>query len=147
MKNILKNLYDIVALIPITLLIFAGVYQMCFGNLLGGILHGKISWTIPITQTMIIDTVITFVVVYNLIKGFPKYYKKLMNDSKTKGFATFLLLASVIIAILLFVLGKLYWNNTLFNINYILFMVVLILLCIIQKAFDNIIYPKKKLNN
>lgn len=147
MKKILKNLYDIIALIPITLLIFAGVYEMCFGNLLGGIIKGKVSWNIPITQTMIIDTFITLVIVYYLIKGFPKYYKKLMDNSKTKGFAKFLLWASVVIAIFLFIFGKLYWNNTLFNVNYILFMIVLFLLCIMQKVCDNIIFSKKKLNN
>lgn len=147
MKIILKKMYNIVALIPITLFIYAGIYEMCFGDLLRGIINGNASWIIPVTQTMVIDTVITLILVYYLVNGFPKFYKQLRENNKTKGFALFLLIAGIAIAVFLFIFGKLYLNKILCNINYILFMVILLLICIIQKFFDNIVFTKKKINH
>ena len=123
-----------------------GIYQICIGGLLGEIFNGNVTWILSVTQSMIIDTVITLIVIYFLINGFPKIYKKLRDDIKTKGVATFLLLTCVGIAIILFVVGRLFLNQVVFNINYILLMAVLILLCVLQKFIDNMIYPKNKVN-
>ena len=141
------KLYEKLSIIPITLLIVVGVYQICMGNLLGEIFNGKVTWILWVTQSMIIDTVITVIVIYFLINGFPKPYKKLRDNIKTKGIATVILLASVIMAIILFVIGKLFLNQVVFHINYILLLAVLIILCVLQKFIDNIIYPKTKVNN
>ena len=146
MKNIMLNIYQKLSIVPITLLIFVGVYQICIGGLLGEIFNGNVTWILSVTQSMIIDTVITLIVIYFLINGFPKIYKKLRDDIKTKGVATFLLLTCVGIAIILFVVGRLFLNQVVFNINYILLMAVLILLCVLQKFIDNMIYPKNKVN-
>jgi len=145
--NFMINLYKKLSIIPITLLIVVGVYQICMGNLLGEIFNGKVTWILWVTQSMIIDTVITVIVIYFLINGFPKPYKKLRDNIKTKGIATFILLASVIMAIILFVIGKLFLNQVVFHINYILLLAVLIILCVLQKFIDKIIYPKNKVNN
>jgi len=145
-KNIMLNIYQKLSIVPITLLIFVGVYQICIGGLLGEIFNGNVTWILSVTQSMIIDTVITLIVIYFLINGFPKIYKKLRDDIKTKGVATFLLLTCVGIAIILFVVGRLFLNQVVFNINYILLMAVLILLCVLQKFIDNMIYPKNKVN-
>lgn len=147
MKILLKKMYDFVALIPITLFIYAGIYEMCFGNLLRGIINGNVSWIIPVTQTMVIDTIVTLILVFYLVNGLPKCYKQLSENNKTKGFALFLLIASIAIAVFLFVFGKLYLNKVLFNVNYILFMVILLFICIIQKVLDNIVFTKKKINH
>ena len=146
MKNIMLNIYQKLSIVPITLLIFVGVYQICIGGLLGQIFNGSITWILSVTQSMIIDTVITLIIIYFLINGLPKIYKKLRDDIKTKGVATFLLLTCVGIAIILFIIGRLFLNQVVFNINYILLMAVLIMLCVLQKFIDNMIYPKNKVN-
>ena len=140
------NIYQKLSIVPITLLIFVGIYQICIGGLLGEIFSGNVSWILSVTQSMIIDTVITLIVIYFLINGLPKTYKKLKDNIKTKGVATFLLLTCVGIAIILFIIGRLFLNQVVFNINYILLMAVLIMLCILQKFIDNIVYPKNKVN-
>ena len=141
------NLYQKISIVPITLLIFVGVYQVCIGGLLGEIFNGKVTWILSVTKSMIIDTVIILIIIYFLINGLPKLYKKLRDNSKTKGIATFLLLTNVGIAIILFIIGQLFLNQVVFHINYILLMAVLIILCILQKFIDNIIYPKNKINS
>ena len=146
MKSILLKIYQKLSIVPITLLIFVGIYQICIGGLLGEIFNGNVSWILSVTQSMIIDTVITVVIIYFLINGLPKIYKKLRDDIKTQKIATFLLLTGVGIAIISFIIGKLFLNKVLFNINYILLMAVLIILCILQKFIDNIIDPKNKVN-
>jgi len=145
-KSILLKIYQKLSIVPITLLIFVGIYQICIGGLLGEIFNGNVSWILSVTQSMIIDTVITVVIIYFLINGLPKIYKKLRDDIKTQKIATFLLLTGVGIAIISFIIGKLFLNKVLFNINYILLMAVLIILCILQKFIDNIIDPKNKVN-
>ena len=146
MKNIMLKIYQKLSIVPITLLIFVGVYQICIGGLLGEIFNGSVTWILSVTQSMIIDTVITLIIIYFLINGLPKIYKKLRDNIKTKGVATFLLLTCVGIAIILFIIGQLFLNQVVFSINYILLMAVLILLCILQKFIDNMIYPKNKVN-
>jgi len=141
------KLYQKVSMVPITLLIFVGIYQICIGGLLGEIFNGNVSWILSVTESMIIDTVIILIVIYFLVNGLPKLYKKLRDNSKTKGVATFLLLTSVGIAIILFIIGKFFLNQVVFNVNYVLLMAVLIVLCILQKFIDNIIYPKNKINS
>ena len=146
MKSILLKIYQKLSIVPITLLIFVGIYQICIGGLLGEIFNGNVSWILSVTQSMIIDTVITVVIIYFLINGLPKIYKKLRDDIKTQKIATFLLLTGVGIAIISFIIGKLFLNKVVFNINYILLMAVLIILCVLQKFIDNIIDPKNKVN-
>ena len=146
MKNIMLKIYQKLSIVPITLLIFVGIYQICIGGLLGEIFNGNVSWILSVTQSMIIDTVITVVIIYFLINGLPKIYKKLRDDIKTQKIATFLLLTGVGIAIISFIIGKLFLNKVVFNINYILLMAVLIILCVLQKFIDNIIDPKNKVN-
>jgi len=141
------KLYQKVSMVPITLLIFVGIYQICIGGLLGEIFNGNVSWILSVTESMIIDTVIILIVIYFLVNGLPKLYKKLRDNSKTKGVATFLLLTSVGIAIILFIIGQFFLNQVVFNVNYVLLMAVLIVLCILQKFIDNIIYPKNKINS
>jgi len=147
MGKIIKKLYQKLSIVPITLLIFVGVYQVCINGLLGDIFYGKASWMLSITQSMIIDTVITLIVMYFLINGFPKLYKKLRDSSKTKGIANALLLTCIGIAIISFIIGRVYLNQVVFNINYVLLMAVLIILCVLQKFIDKIIYPKNKVNS
>ena len=146
MKNIMLKIYQKLSIVPITLLIFVGVYQICIGGLLGEIFNGSVTWILSVTQSMIIDTVITLIIIYFLINGLPKIYKKLRDNIKTKGVATFLLLTCVCIAIILFIIGQLFLNQVVFSINYILLMAVLVLLCILQKFIENMIYPKNKVN-
>ena len=146
MKNIMLKIYQKLSIVPITLLIFVGIYQICIGGLLGEIFNGSVTWILSVTRSMIIDTVITLIIIYFLINGLPEIYKKLRDNIKTKGVATFLLLTCVGIAVILFIIGQLFLNQVVFNINYILLMAVLILLCILQKFMDNIIYPKNKVN-
>ena len=141
------KIYEKISIVPITLLIFVGVYQICIGGLLGEIFNGHVSWILSVTQSMIIDTLIVLIIMYFLINGLPKNYKKLRDNSKTKGIASFLLLTCVGIAIILFIIGQLFLNQVVFRINYILFMAVLIILCVLQKKVDNIVYPKNKVNS
>jgi len=142
----MKKLYQKVSIVPITLLIFVGVYQICIGGLLGELLSGKVSWMLAVTPSMIIDTVITLIVMYFLINGFPKLYKKLRDNSKTKGVATALIFICVGIAIISFIIGRVYLNQVVFSVNYVLLMAVLIILCILQKFIDSIIYPLNTVN-
>jgi len=141
------KIYEKISIVPITLLIFVGVYQICIGGLLGEIFNGHVSWILSVTQSMIIDTLIVLIIMYFLINGLPKNYKRLRDNSKTKGIASFLLLTCVGIAIILFIIGQLFLNQVVFRINYILFMAVLIILCVLQKKVDNIVYPKNKVNS
>ena len=139
--------YQKVSIIPVTLLIFVGVYQICIGGLLGEIFNGNVTWMLSVTMSMIINTLIMLTAIYFLINGFPKIYKKLRDNSKTNGVATFLLLTCIGIAIILFIVGQLFLGQVVFRINYVLLIAALIILCVLQKFIDNIVSPKNKLDS
>lgn len=141
--NIFKKVYEKVSMIPITLLVFAGIYEMFIGDLIRGVINGNVSWMIPVTQSMIIDTVITLLVIYFLMNGFPKSYKMLSNNKNTKWISTLILLMFVLTAIILFIVGQLFLGKTLFYLNYLVFMGILFILCILQKIIENMILNNK----
>lgn len=138
-----KKIYDKISILPITLLIFAGAYEMLLGDLLREVLSGTISWTIPVTENMLIDTVLTLILVHFLLNGFPRFYKKIRDNSRTKWIAKIFSVSFFGAAVLLFVLGQFFLKKTLFYLNYLLFMLVLLIFCIIQKIIESKLYKKE----
>lgn len=144
MKKILKKMHEKFGMFPITLLIFSGIYEMFIGDMMRGIMNRNVTWIIPVTQTMIVDTVITMIVIFLLVNGAPKQYKRLSQGSKTKTLSSIILAVCIIIAIILFAAGKIYLTKVMFKLNYPIFMGVLFLICILQKVLEEFLYPDRK---
>ena len=137
MKKILMKVYARISLVPFTLLVFVGGYEMLFGDMLRGIMDGNVSWVLSVTDSMIIDTVITIVIVYYLVNGFSEHYKKMCE--KRKSLSTMVMAGSLSMAFALFVIGKFFMGTVRFKINYPIFMLVLLAICILQKIMSEVL--------
>lgn len=136
------KVYARISLIPFTLLVFVGGYEMLFGDMLRGIMDGNVSWVISVTDSMVIDTVITIVIVYYLVNGFSERYKKLCE--KRKSLSTVVMVTSLAFAFAMFVFGKFFMGKVLFKINYPIFMIVLLGICILQKVLSEVLNSEDK---
>ena len=146
MKNLMLKIYDRLSMIPIALFVFAGIYEMFIGDMMRGIINGDVSWIIPVTKTMLIDTALFLIIMCFIINGLPKFIKKLSGNQKTKNFPALIIALFVIAAIWLYAYGKKEFDQKLFELNYPVFMAVLFVVCVIQKLVGDVLYPDKKKN-
>ena len=136
------KVYARISLIPFTLLVFVGGYEMLFGDMLRGIMGGNVSWVISVTDSMIIDTVITMIIVYYLVNGFSEHYKKMCE--KRKSLSTVMMVGSLSVAFAMFVIGKFFMGTVRFKINYPIFMLVMLGICILQKVLGEMLDSTRK---
>lgn len=136
--SLLKKLYFKFNYLPLLLLIFTGIFEMFVGYLIKGWINKETLFTVPVTVSMLINTLIAFLFLNTLLKKSYFFYKAFNSNDKKKDFlATAGLYAGFLGLIIVFVLSKLFLTYVVFSINYVIFMAVLIALCIIQKIIEN----------
>jgi len=86
---------------------------------------------------MVVNTLIAIILTSYLLSNAAVLDKLFSDDKKTEVKVTFLLWIFFCILIAIFVLTKLFFTKVLFEINYLIFMGILIIICVIQHFVEN----------
>lgn len=133
----IEKVYWRVSKLPIVLLIFTGIFEMLVGYLIKAWLNGSRVFTVPVTVSMIVNTLIAIVVTSYLLSKTARLDKLFSSDRKTDVKITILLWLFFCGIIAAFVLSKLFLTKVLFEVNYLIFMGTLIIICSAQSLFEN----------
>ncbi|MDD7793102.1 hypothetical protein [Clostridium sp. 'White wine YQ'] len=140
--SLLKKIVLASTIIPLVMAIFTGVWEMLFGYLIPlWVKDRTISFDVPITLSMIIDTIIAFLIIKLAIKTLPKASWILNHGSKKEDRKwTFIMFIVAFCTIGIFVVTKLLFNQMLFNLNFIIYIIGIgifyLLLKILEKRLD-----------
>ncbi|WP_244834486.1 hypothetical protein [Clostridium sp. BJN0001] len=136
--SIFEKIYFKINYIPLLLLIFTGIFEMLVGYLIKAWINKETLFTVPVTVSNILDILIAFFVLNFFLKNAYHFYKVFNSSDKKKNkiytvglYVFFISLTGI------FVLSQLFLNYVVFKLNYLIFMGVLIVICIIQHIFEN----------
>ncbi|MFR1709592.1 MAG: hypothetical protein ACLSV2_11885 [Clostridium sp.] len=133
----IEKVYWRVSKLPIVLLIFTGVFEMLVGYLIKAWVNGSRTFAVPVTVSMIVNTLITLIITSYLLSNIARLDKFFSSDRKTDIKITILLWLFFCVLIAVFVLSKLFLTKVLFEVNYLIFMGTLIIICSAQSFFEN----------
>jgi hypothetical protein len=123
--SLLKKIILVVTKITIVMGIFTGIWEMLFGYLIPLWIKEKvISFAVPVTVSMIIDTIIAFLAINLAIKTLPKASWILNHGSKKEDRKWTLRMYIVFVCTIgIFVISKLLFKQALFNINLFIYII------------------------
>lgn len=134
----LQKLYWRFSNIPIIIFLFTGIWEMLIGYLLKAWFHKQSAFAVPVTVSMLVNTLLVIILVDVLINRAYYFFCSFSgNDKRKSRIATFFLWLGFCTLTALFVLSKLYLSNILFSVNYLIFMGVLGCIIFIQMLFEN----------
>lgn len=132
-----KRIYWEISYIPLVLFVYLGIFEMG-PELLQYWAEYGFSWKVRVNTGMIINTLMVLMVVNILLFKAQIIYMKLNSTDKTENrkciFALWLLFTFFVI---LFVLVKSFMSVYMFQMNYFLFIGVLLFICILQHILEN----------
>lgn len=133
-----QKYYLKVSMVPLIIFIFLGIWEMLGKYVVKAWGHKHLFVSIPVTLSMIINTMLVIIAITLLIKK-TYYFNAVFNSDNKKNdrIATFLLWAANCLLIGIFVVSKLLFTQVLFSINYLVFMGFLGALCLIQHLYEN----------
>lgn len=136
------KIYWKINLIPLVVFIFTGIYEMLVGYLIKEWVNKTAVLTVPVTLSMLVNTLIAIGIAYFVLSKIPALSKP--TDKKTKKeerkemFLQWLFLCLFFSGLIgIFVLSKLFLTVALFEMNYIVFMGVLGIILFAQNYFEN----------
>jgi len=134
----LEKVYWKISKLPIILIIFTGVFEMFIGQLIKGWVNKTTLFTVSVTVSMLVNTVLVIIITNYLLSNIP-YMNKVFNEDnkKTDRKITFLLWIGFCGLTAIFVLTKLFLTKVLFEVNYLIFMGILIIIYLIQYFLEN----------
>jgi len=136
------KIYWKVSLIPLVVFIFTGIYEMLVGYLIKGWVNKTAVLTVPVTLSMLINSLIAIGITYLILSKIPALIKptdkKNKKEERKEMFLQWLFLWLFFSCITgIFVMSKLFLTIALFEVNYIVFMGVLGIILIAQNYFEN----------
>lgn len=136
--SIFQKLYWRLSSLPIIIFLFTGIWEMLVGYLIKAWVSKETLFTVPITLSMIVDTLAVILLVDLLIHN-SYYFCNIFNgaDKKKDRILTVFLWLGFCGLTALFVISKLFLTSILFHLNYLIFMGILGLLCIVQNLVEN----------
>jgi len=136
--SFVQKLYWHINTLPIIVIMFTGIWEMLIGYLIKIWVKKQILFTVPVTLSMVVDTLIVIVVVTVLIRNSYYFFTVFNGDDKSKDrIATFLLWLGFCALTGLFVVSKLYLTRILFSVNYFVFMGVFGAILFLQHLVEN----------
>jgi len=136
--TLLQKVYWRIANLPIIIFLFTGIWEMLIGYLIKAWVHKQTLLTVPVTLAMVVDSLIVIIIVdFFMNQSYYLYCIFNGTDKRKNRIATFCLWLGFCMLTALFVLSKLYLNYILFDVNYLIFMAVLGLFCLLQMLFEN----------
>lgn len=132
-----EKLYWKINTLPLILLIYTGIYEMFIGYLLKSWIDNKFTFTIPVTLSMVANTIIILLLIHFLLNKVSYYYKATANNKKKDRLITFFMFLGFCFLIILFIVSKLALKVVLFKLNFLLFMGILGLICTLQHFLEN----------
>ncbi|MBL4932226.1 hypothetical protein [Clostridium paridis] len=137
--SLLKKIVLVSTKIAIVMGAFTGVWEMLFGYLIPLWIKEKvISFAVPVTVSMIIDTIIAFLVISLAIKTLPKASWILNHGTKKEDRKWTLKMYIVFFCtIWIFVVSKLLFRQVLFDINLFIYIIGVGAFYLILKVLEN----------
>jgi len=136
--SVLEKVYWKVSKLPIILIIFTGVFEMFVGQLIDSWVNKTTLFTVSVTVSMLVNTIIVIILTNYLLSKIQYMYNIFNGEDKKKDRKiTFLLWIGFCIITAIFVLTKLFLTKVLFEVNYLIFMSILITIYLIQYFFEN----------
>lgn len=133
-----KKLYWKLSKIPLMLFVFTGIFEMLNGELIKSWFSGDLTFSVNVTISMVVNTLLTLLLASYLLSKTPKFYKILNSNNKKEDRKLTLCLWLLFCTLIgIFVLTKLYLNISLFKINYLAFMGILLIILLIQYFYEN----------
>ncbi len=132
-----KRIYWEIFYIPIVLLIYLGIFEMGLEMIKYAREYG-FTYNVRVNTGMIINTLIVLMAVNLLLSNAKWIYMKFDNTNKIekrKCFFAFLLL--MVLFILVSLLVKQHMQVYMFQVNYFIFVGVLVIVCILQRFMEN----------
>jgi DNA-binding ferritin-like protein (Dps family) len=133
----IEKIYWRVSRLPLIIFIFTGIFEMLVGYLIRAWVNGSRVFTVPVTLSIVVNTLIAITLTSYLLSNAAHLDKLFSDDKKTDMKITFLLWIGFCVLIAIFVLTKLFFTKVLFEINYLIFMGILIIICFIQHFVEN----------
>lgn len=133
-----QKLYWRMSNLPMIVFLFTGIFEMLSGYLIKAWVNKQALFTVPVTISMIVNLLFVIIVIDYLIHH-SYYFYNIFNgtDKKKDRIATICLWLGFCGLIGLFVLSKLFLGHILFYVNYLIFMGILGVFCILQMLFEN----------
>lgn len=129
----LQKIYLKIKYIPLLLLIFTGIFEMFIGTIVSNWPKTGFSLTIPVTVSMLLDTVVAGIALHFLVSRMNVVYEIMdENDPGKNKILNILLGAFFIGVIVIFVISKLLFKQTLFTVSFPIFMLIVGAICIAQ---------------
>lgn len=136
--SILEKVYWKISKLPIILIIFTGVFEMFVGQLIDSWVNKTTLFTVSVTVSMLVNTVLVIIITNYLLSKIQYMYNVFNGEDKKKDRKiTFLLWIGFCFITTIFVLTKLFLTKVLFEVNYLIFMGILITIYLIQYFFEN----------
>lgn len=136
--SFLQKMYWKINYLPLVIFVFTGIFEMLIGYLLKAWVQGQWSFVVPVTVSMLVNTLAAGAVIYILFHKINCVSQALGGQDRKKDvLATVLLWLSFCGMTLFFVLTKLFLTDILFRVHYIFFMGILIAILSVQHVFDN----------
>jgi DNA-binding ferritin-like protein (Dps family) len=129
--SVWQKLYWQVNFIPIILLLFTAVWEMFAGYLLGEWAHGQMTLSVPVTISMVVDTLLVIVLVKVILQKRVLAVLDAENTKKDKK-GTIALFLGFCLMTGIFLLSKFFLSHVLFHVNFLAFLGVVAVTYLLQ---------------
>jgi DNA-binding ferritin-like protein (Dps family) len=128
-----------IRILPLVLIIFVGLWEMLISCLLPiWIKQKSFILTVPVTLSMIIDTVFTLLLTWVALRYASRISWDLNHGTKKQDHKwTFIIFIFYLLTIGFFVISKLYFKQILFNIHFLLFIVICAIIYVVQDSAEH----------
>lgn len=117
------RMYCNIKYLPMILFLFTGIFEMLIGCLLKEWIKNGIGVFIPVTVSMLINTIVTIGIIEFFFIKAPSFYEIFNGADKRKNRIVTVVLYIISVGVIgVFVLMDLLFSQTLFTMNYFIFM-------------------------